>query len=317
MPTYRDEAVVLRTHKLGEADRIVTMLSRQHGKIRAVAKGVRRTSSKFGSRLEPFMVVDAQLYVGRSLDIIQQAESLGAYGAMIAGDYASFTAANAMVETADRLTDDDGSLQQYLLLVGALRSLSRREHGPGLTLDSYLLRALSIAGWAPSFGDCAVTGAPGPHSAFVVQMGGVVADAVAPPGAPRIDAATLDLLGALLSGDWVHAEQAPEATRAQASGIVAAYTQFHLERGLRSLQHVDRSAAAAAPRTTVAPAVLDRGADGAAPARSSHDASNPPGPGSASADPAPASAQPTASDLAPSGSAAVASDPAAPIPGAR
>jgi DNA repair protein RecO (recombination protein O) len=240
VPLYRDEAVVLRTHKLGEADRIVTMLSRQHGKIRAVAKGVRRTASKFGSRLEPMMVADVQLFEGRSLDIITQAESLGSYGAEIAGDYASYTAASVMIETADKVTDDSGSLQQYLLLVGALRSLSRREHAPGLTLDSYLLRSLSIAGWAPSFVDCAVTGAPGPHSAFVVQLGGVVADAVAPPGAPRLDPQALGLLAALLAGDWGTVDAADDRTRAQASGIVAAYTQFHLERGLRSLQHVDR-----------------------------------------------------------------------------
>src|ERR1700733_7788781 len=96
MPLYRDEAVVLRTHKLGEADRIVTMLSKQHGKIRAVAKGVRRTGSRFGARLEPFMVVDGLFYIGRSLDIVQQAESIGSYGADIVGDYPSFTAANAM-----------------------------------------------------------------------------------------------------------------------------------------------------------------------------------------------------------------------------
>jgi DNA repair protein RecO (recombination protein O) len=240
VPLYRDEVVVLRTHKLGEADRIVTMLSRQHGKIRAVAKGVRRTASKFGSRLEPMMVADAQFFEGRSLDIITQAESLGSYGADIASDYASYTSAMVMVETADKVTDDSGSLQQYLLLVGALRSLARREHAPGLTLDSYLLRSLSIAGWAPSFVDCAVTGAPGPHSAFVVQLGGVVADAVAPPGSPRLDAETIDLLAALLAGDWVTVDAAADRSRGQASGIVAAYTQFHLERGLRSLQHVDR-----------------------------------------------------------------------------
>ena len=184
MPLYRDEAVVLRTHKLGEADRIVTMLSRQHGKIRAVAKGVRRTASKFGARLEPFMVADVQFYEGRSLDIITQAETLGSYGAEIAEDYGCYTAANVMVETADKITDDNGSLQQYLLLVGGLRSLSRREHHPSLTLDSYLLRALSVAGWAPSFVDCAVTGAPGPHSAFVVQLGGVVCDEVPRPARP-------------------------------------------------------------------------------------------------------------------------------------
>jgi DNA repair protein RecO (recombination protein O) len=242
VPTYRDEAVVLRTHKLGEADRIVTMLSRQHGKIRAVAKGVRRTGSKFGSRLEPMMVADIQCYVGRSLDIIQQAESLGSYGADIADDYASYTAASVMIETADKVTDDDGSLQQYLLLVGALRSLARREHDPSLTLDSYLLRSLSIAGWAPSFDDCAVTGAPGPHTVFVVQLGGVVADEVAPPGSPRLDLDTLSLLGALLEGRWEVAEAAEQRSRNQASGVVAAYAQFHLERSLRSLAHVERTA---------------------------------------------------------------------------
>jgi DNA repair protein RecO (recombination protein O) len=196
------------------------------------------------------MVADVQCYVGRSLDIVQQAESLGSYGADISDDYSSYTAGSVMVETADKLTDDDGSLQQYLLLVGALRSLSRREHTPTLTLDSYLLRALSIAGWAPSFVDCAVTGAPGPHTVFVAQMGGVVADEVAPPGAPRLDRDTLDLLGALIEGRWEVAEASEERARNQASGVVAAYTQFHLERSLRSLQHVDRDAGrvAAKPR---------------------------------------------------------------------
>jgi DNA repair protein RecO (recombination protein O) len=258
VPTYRDEAVVLRTHQLGEADRIVTMLGRRRGKIRAVAKGVRRTSSRFGSRLEPFMVVDLQCYEGRSLDVIQQAESLGAYGAPIAADYGAFTAANAIAETADRLTDE-ASQQQYLLLVGALRSLARGEHGPALTLDSYLLRALSLAGWAPSITDCAVTGVPGPHSAFVVQLGGIVADEVAPPGAPRLTPQTVELLSALLRGDWAVAEAADATTKAQASGVIAAYTQWHLERGLKSLNHLDKGLAArpaaaqpAAPATPAA-----------------------------------------------------------------
>ena len=136
MPTYRDEAVILRTHKLGEADRIVTMLSRAHGKVRAVAKGVRRTSSKFGSRREPFMVADVQLYQGRSLDIVQQAESLGSYGADIALHYDRYTAANAMVETADRLNDAEATPEQYLLLVGGLRALAGGEHASRSILDS-------------------------------------------------------------------------------------------------------------------------------------------------------------------------------------
>jgi DNA repair protein RecO (recombination protein O) len=243
VPVYRDEGVVLRTHKLGEADRIVTLLTRAHGKVRAVAKGVRRTGSKFGARLEPFMVADLQLYEGRSLDVINQAETLASYGALIAADYASYTAATVMVETADKLTESEGSLQQYLLLVGALRSLSRHDHDATLILDSYLLRSLSLAGWAPSFFDCARCQAPGPHQHMVVQLGGVVCDNCAPPGSPRLDESVIGLLAALLTGDWDAADASDDSLRSRASGVVAAYTQWHLERGLRSLVHVSRERA--------------------------------------------------------------------------
>ncbi len=240
MPLYRDEAVVLRTHKLGEADRIVTMLSKANGQIRAVAKGVRRTGSKFGSRLEPFMVIEAQFYEGRTLDVVNQVETIGAYGREIIEDYRTYTAATAMVETAEKLTGDDSSPQQYLLLVGALRALANKEHDASLVLDSYLLRALAIAGWAPNFYDCARCGDPGPHQAFVMQLGGVVCRDCRPAGAAVIDPLTGELLGALLSGDWTVADVAPEGIRSSASGIVAAYSQWHIERGLKSLQHVER-----------------------------------------------------------------------------
>ncbi|MEY3908620.1 MAG: hypothetical protein RLZZ90_527 [Actinomycetota bacterium] len=240
MPLYRDEAVVLRTHKLGEADRIVTLLSRYNGQIRAVAKGVRRTASKFGSRLEPFMVVEAQFYEGRNLDIVNQVETIGAYGREIIQDYRTYTAATAMVETAEKLTGDDSSPQQYLLLIGALRSLANKEHDASLVLDSYLLRALSIAGWAPNFVDCSRCQAPGPHQAFVLQLGGVVCRECRPAGAAVLDPQTAELLGALLSGDWQIADNSEEGIRLAASGIVSAYSQWHIERGLKSLQHVER-----------------------------------------------------------------------------
>ncbi len=240
MPLYRDEAVVLRTHKLGEADRIVTMLSKNHGQIRAVAKGVRRTASKFGSRLEPFMVVDVQLFEGRNLDTVSQVETLSAYGKQIIDDYASYTAASAMVETAEKLTGTDSVPQQYLLLAGALRSLSKLEHDSSLILDSYLLRALSIAGWAPNFVDCALCSAPGPHSAFVLALGSVVCGNCKQAGAAMLDQDTASLLGALLSGDWSAADQSSQRARSSAAGLVAAYSQWHIERGLKSLQHVER-----------------------------------------------------------------------------
>ena len=81
---YRDDGIVLRTQKLGEADRIITLLSRRTARVRAVAKGVRRTKSRFGARLEPFTHVDLMIYPGRSLDVITQAETMRAYGQPLA-----------------------------------------------------------------------------------------------------------------------------------------------------------------------------------------------------------------------------------------
>lgn len=243
MKLYRDEAVVLRTRKLGEADRIVTFLTREHGQVRAVAKGVRRTSSRFGARLEPFSVVDIQLYLGRNLDIVTQVDTLAPHGRVIGSDYGLFTTATAMVETAERLTEieREPATQQYLLLIGALRALADRRHGSSLVLDSYLLRALAIAGWAPSFGDCARCDADGPHRAFAPAYGGMVCTSCRPPGSAAPAPETVDLLGALLAGDWSVADPSSERSQMEASGLVAAFAQWHMERRLRSLRMVERA----------------------------------------------------------------------------
>ena len=82
MALYRDHGIVLRTHKLDEADRIITFMTERHGKVRAVAKGVRKTKSKFGARLEPTSHVALQLYEGRELDIVTQAESVDHFKAI-------------------------------------------------------------------------------------------------------------------------------------------------------------------------------------------------------------------------------------------
>ena len=242
MRLYRDEAIVLRTQKLGEADRIVTLLPRAHGKVRAVAKGVRRTSSRFGARLEPFMVVDIQLHAGRNLDIVTQAETIAAFARPVSEDYAMYTAGTAMLETAERLVEaeKDPAPLQFRLLVGAVRSMVEGAHAPDLILNSYLLRALSIAGGAPSFTDCARCGAPGPHRSFAVAQGGAVCAQCRPPGAASPAPETFVLLAALLSGEWAAADASDERSRRAADGLVAAFVQFHLERQLRSLRLVER-----------------------------------------------------------------------------
>ncbi|HEY8371743.1 MAG TPA: DNA repair protein RecO [Pseudonocardiaceae bacterium] len=242
MSLYRDTGVVLRVQKLGEADRIITLLTRRYGKVRAVAKGVRRTTSRFGARLEPFNHVDVQLYTGRTLDVITQVQTLDAFAVGLVDDYARYTAGCAVLETADRLTLDEGgpALRLYLLVVGALRALADRERDSSLVLDAFLLRAMAHAGWAPALVDCARCGRPGPHDAFSVPSGGVVCPRCRPPGSARPARETLVLLDALLHGDWDRANQAGRVARREGSGLVAAHLQWHLERQLRSLPLVER-----------------------------------------------------------------------------
>ncbi|GAB2882812.1 DNA repair protein RecO [Nocardioides pacificus] len=242
MPLYRDEAIVLRTHKLGEADRILTLLTRHRGRVRAVAKGVRRTTSRWGSRLEPFTHVDLQLAEGRSLDTITQAETLNPFSAGLGLDYDRYTAGTVMLETADRLVVEEGqpAVQQFLLLVGGLRALTAGEHGAHQVLDSYLLRSLSVAGYAPSFDHCVRCGLEGPHRWFNPSAGGVLCPGCRLPGSASPPAETIRLLGALLAGEWAVVDAAEGRHRREASGLVSAYVAWHLERGLRSLEYVER-----------------------------------------------------------------------------
>ena len=122
---------------------------------------------------------------------------------------------------------------------GGLRALSRGEHAPRSILDSYLLRVMALSGWAPSLDDCARCGEPGPHTRFVAQLGGMVCSNDAPAGSPRIAEKTLMLLRALMAGEWDEVDTATPAAAAAASGLIAAYAQWHLERGIRSLSHVE------------------------------------------------------------------------------
>src|SRR5262249_58019271 len=125
----------------GEGDGISALSPRRHGRVRAVAKGVRRTTSKFGARLEPFGHVDVQVAEGRSLHTISQVEGIDLYGKRFVDDYPRYTAASAIAETAERLTpeEEEPALRLYLLTLGALRALAEGEHASTLVLDAYLL----------------------------------------------------------------------------------------------------------------------------------------------------------------------------------
>jgi DNA repair protein RecO (recombination protein O) len=227
MPLYRDQAIVLRTQKLGEADRIITLFTKEHGRIKAVAKGVRRTKSRFGARLEPASYVDLQLYTGRTFDTITQVVSIENYGDVLSSDYQSWTVASAILEAAERFTqaEHEPALQQFLLVSGSLKVLAEKKYDASLILDAYLLRSLAVAGYAPSLTVCSRCDAPGPHKFFSLQGGGSVCPS---------------LMANLLTGDWEQAIKSESKNRNEASGLIAAYLQWHLERGLRSLPLVER-----------------------------------------------------------------------------
>ena len=147
-----------------------------------------------------------------------------------------------MLETAERLVSEDGepAIQQVQLLVGALKALVGGRATPSLILDSYQLRALAVAGFAPSFDACARCGAEGPHRSFHAPSGGMLCSACRVSGSAAPSPMTVALLAALLVGDWEAVETSDDRSRREASSVVAAYLSWHLERGLRSLGHVDR-----------------------------------------------------------------------------
>ncbi len=242
MATYRDQAVVLRTQKLGEADRIITLFTKEHGRIKAVAKGVRRTKSKFGARLEPTSFVDLQLYAGKSLDIVTEVTSIENFGEALSADYKNWTTANSILEAAERFTENEHepALQQFNLVVGALRALAHGTYDSSLILDAYLLRSLSVAGFAPSMTNCSRCDKPGPHKYFSLVGGGSVCVDCKPSAAATPTPETLQLMADLLTGEWHGAIDSEPKSRREASGLIAAYLQWHLERGLRSLPLVER-----------------------------------------------------------------------------
>lgn len=249
MRAYRDRAVVIRQHKLGEADLIITLLTRRNGLVRAVAKGLRRTKSKFGARLEPFAHIDVTLHPGRSLDIIGSVTLLRAFGAELAGDYERYTAASAVLETAERLAGEERAPAPDLerLTVRALAAIVDGERAPQIVLDTFLLRAMSSAGWGPALDECARCGSAGPHRAFHVAAGGSVCQYCRPSDAMVPRTGVVELLSAYERGAWDEAAQFDPSLIDPASRLVAAYLQWHLERGLRTLPLVRQAAAASVP----------------------------------------------------------------------
>jgi DNA repair protein RecO (recombination protein O) len=241
MGLYRDQGVVLRTYRLGEADRIVVIATRTSGKVRAVAKGVRKTKSKFGGRLEPVSHVALQLYEGRELDIVTQAEVIDHFRA-IREDLERLTKATTLLEAVDQVAQEgEPNARLYAMLVGALRSLAA--HDSALLVPAFFWKLLALEGAQPILDECAACGATGAtHElvAFDLADGGTLCRSCR-RGMP-ISPDALALIRRILGGDLAAVLRDDTGPVAHDVGALATRAlEFHLERRLRSPGVLDRA----------------------------------------------------------------------------
>ncbi len=171
MATYSDQAIVLRSYKLGEADRIVVLYTQGRGKVRGVAKGVRRTKSKFGARLENGSIVKVQLYEGKNLDTVTQVERVFA-GLEFRADLQHYARVAMMLEVVDKVTEDGvRDAAMYRLLTGALQEFEKNLNP--LVVTAFIAKLLLNEGIAPRVDACSVCGSTENLVAFQLSEGGV------------------------------------------------------------------------------------------------------------------------------------------------
>jgi DNA repair protein RecO (recombination protein O) len=242
MALYRDEGIVLRTIRLGEADRIVTLATPGHGKVRAVAKGVRRTKSRIGSRLEPLNHVSMLCWSGRELDIINQVETVHS-NRRLREDFDRLMPAMTMLEILDHVAVEQHAMSElFTMTVGALTTLATSDSS--LVLAGFCWRLLAIEGVAPVVDSCTRCGDDGQLVAFDGDEGGFLCrncrrgQAVAPE--------TVVLVQRILGGELrgVLAE-GPHRVDADVEQLAVRAVERHLDRRLRTTRHLPDGAAAA------------------------------------------------------------------------
>jgi DNA repair protein RecO (recombination protein O) len=236
---FRDRGVVLRTYRLGEADRIVVFLTERHGKVRAVAKGVRRTTSKFGARLEPLTHVDLLLWQGRSdLDIVNQVEIIQSFR-VVREDLDRVTCGLATLEVADQLAQErHPDPRLYSMLVGALTALAEPDNDPTLLAPSFFLKALVLEGAGPVLDECASCAERAEAVdlvAFDLTAGGALCRAHR-SGRPMSPAA-LALLHRILGGGLAGVLRRPAPPGAdEVAELATEAMEVHLDRRIRAVR---------------------------------------------------------------------------------
>ena len=239
MSTYRDHAVILRKLDYGEADRIFTLLTRSHGKVGAIAKGVRRPESKLAHALELYTHIDVLLAKGRGeLDVVAQVERLG--GKRMPGEVEVMSHAALIAELAERVCEDRHPVDGiYELTVMALDELAR-ETDPRRASSYFLMSALDLLGYAPQLSSCASCERPleAKPAAFSATAGGFLCDRCDELGMPKVSLAAIKVLRLMAAGDLqtYRRLKLDSDLMEEIEQVLTMQLEHHLDRRLKSLQ---------------------------------------------------------------------------------
>ena len=234
MALRSDQGIVLRGYSFGESDRIIVFLSPNHGKVRSVAKGVRKTKSRFGGRLEPLTHVDLVLYEGRNLDTITQVSVIAAYP-KLRNDLDAVLAAGTMAEAVDKVAvEGEPSHRLFLLLQRGLTALEKGVRGPSL-VTAFLLRLLDAQGLSPALRHCASCGRDEDLHRFSLAGGGVICDRCDTPGAVRLREGLIEHLATLAGSEFDQLGEAEPALAGEAVGVARRFVEYHIDTQLESL----------------------------------------------------------------------------------
>jgi DNA repair protein RecO (recombination protein O) len=242
--TYRTEAVVLRSLRFGEADRILHLLTRDRGRLGAIAKGARKTRSRFGARLEPFSHVDLHLHEGRGeLATVTQADLVRSHQALALDPYL-LAIGSIGVEAVLRLfIEHDANPRVFhatCRFLDVLAALPSTDRCPDPAHDSlalaFQLKLLWLAGYLPHIGSCATCGAEEPLVGFSAPAGGGVCGRCEAGAAP-VAADTFAGVRGLLERPLVESGAVPMAGRngREALRMIESLYEYHGGFRLRTL----------------------------------------------------------------------------------
>jgi DNA repair protein RecO (recombination protein O) len=238
MAIRHDQGIVLRSFPFGEADRVVVLLSPNNGKLRTVAKGIRKTKSRFGGRLETFSHVDLVLYEGRNLDTITQVEMIEPFHSL-RSDLDRVMAAGVMVEVADTVAqENESSVRLFLLLQRGLRALDAGPIHPDL-ISAFLLKAADTLGVAPALDRCAGCGTTEGLRRFSFDAGGVLCERCRTAGAYALRDGLTGYMAVLAKADLSELPGPDDRFVGEARGVARRFIEYHLERQIQSMAVLD------------------------------------------------------------------------------